>query len=285
MDEGRIGRLAWRRLEPFGAEVDFDFRQPLDAVERAGFRALLFARRMILARGQALSLAQQQQVAGYIGPVLRGARGLAEISPKDGILNEAPLAWHSDLAFAPEPFTALSLHAVDVAEGRTSTRFADSVLAAATLPPQLRAKVEGREAVFVQPLSPSTRQIDVQGRHAPVARALPVLMSHPVTNEVMLFVNEQHVDRMADGGLAEGHALLSALFDHLYAPAHVLEHVWRNGDLILWDNLALQHGRPDVAGIRPRRLQRASVARRSLAEQIPDFFKGRQAPAAAQAGY
>jgi taurine dioxygenase len=25
-----------------------------------------------------------------------------------------------------------------------------------------------------------------------------------------------------------------------------VEHLWRKGDLVLWDNLALEHARPDV---------------------------------------
>ena len=75
--------------------------------------------------------------------------------------------------------------------------------------------------------------------------------------------------------------MLSRLFDHLYAPAHRLEHPWRRGDFIIWDNYTLQHARPDVAGVTRRRLQRASVAERSLVEQLPEFFQSRAAPHAA----
>ena len=70
-------------------------------------------------------------------------------------------------------------------------------------------------------------------------------------------------------------ALLEALFAHLYAAPRRLEHRWRNGDLIVWDNVALQHGRPAINGVRRRMLQRASVAERSLLEQIPDYFEHR----------
>ena len=40
--------------------------------------------------------------------------------------------------------------------------------------------------------------------------------------------------------------LLEEIFAHLYRPEGVYEHEWRNGDLIVWDNLAVQHGRPNV---------------------------------------
>jgi taurine dioxygenase len=40
--------------------------------------------------------------------------------------------------------------------------------------------------------------------------------------------------------------LLGELFDHLYAPTNVLAHEWREKDLVIWDNVAVQHSRPDV---------------------------------------
>jgi taurine dioxygenase len=267
MDEGRVGRLSWRTRTPFGADLDHDFRQPLTPEEQAAFRSLFYARRLLVMRGERLSLEQQQAVAGYIGPVLTGDRGLAYIAPDDGILNEARLAYHSDLAFAPEPFAALSLHAVDVAEGRTST-----------LPQALKTRIDGRTAIFTQPPRPDTRLIDGEPWDSPVRRARGVTMDHPVTGETLLFVNENHVTHVEGLEAAESYDLLDALFGHLYAPANRVEHVWNNGDLLLWDNLALQHGRPDVAGIHPRRLQRASVAERSLLEQMPEFFARRTTP-------
>ena len=47
------------------------------------------------------------------------------------------------------------------------------------------------------------------------------------------------------------------LFDVLYAPENTYEHFWSNGDLVVWDNRALQHCRSDVllddVGSAPRR--------------------------------
>jgi taurine dioxygenase len=284
-----VSDLRWLTLAPFGARVDFDFSATLSDADKAEFRQVFYDRKLLVAPGQRLTLVQQQNVMSSLGPVLRGSRGLAEVSPDDGVLNEMPLAFHSDLAFAPEPFTALSLHAVDVAEGRTATFFVDAVLAARTLPAELRARAAGREAVFAQPLRGETRAIEV--RDAPEAaglfrRTAPLLAPHPVTGETLLLVNENHAESIVGMPRGEGDALLQALFDHLYAPAHRLDHPWRNGDLLVWDNLALQHGRPDLTGVRPRRLQRASVAARSLAEQIPEYFAKLAGPEGAAApGY
>ena len=56
---------------------------------------------------------------------------------------------------------------------------------------------------------------------------------------------------------------------HLYSPAYVYEHRWSEGDLILWDNRALQHARDALDPNAPRTLRRVSVGGTSVIE----FFK------------
>jgi taurine dioxygenase len=280
MVEGRIGRLAWRAREPFGAEVDFDFRQPLTATEQAGFRDLLHERQLLVMRGQALSLDQQQAVAGYIGPVLTGGRGMEYVAPDDGILNETGMTYHSDLAFAPEPFTALSLHAVEVAEGRTSTRFVSGVRAYERLPAALKARIDGLTAVYLSNHLGPERVVPFEIPADSIHQVREVAPIHPATGKRCLYVSESHAAHVQGLSRAESDGLLAELFGHLYAAENRIEHVWTNGDFLLWDNVALQHGRPDVTGIWPRRLQRAAVAERSLVEQLPEYFAKAAAGAA-----
>lgn len=59
--------------------------------------------------------------------------------------------------------------------------------------------------------------------------------------------------------LEEGEALLQDLFARLYAPDNVYSHYWRTDDVIIWDNIALQHARPAEAGVAPRHLRRLSL--------------------------
>lgn len=40
--------------------------------------------------------------------------------------------------------------------------------------------------------------------------------------------------------------LLEEPFAYLYQDEVVYKHNWPNGDLIVWDNLAVQHGRPSI---------------------------------------
>lgn len=277
-ETGSFGRLSWRAREPFGAEVEHDFREPLTADEQAAFRKLMYERGLLIMRGQSLSLPQQQAVAAYIGPVLSGGRGMEYVSPDDGVLGDRPMTFHSDLAFAPEPFTALSLHAVDVVENRTSTRFVSAVRAYARLPKALKARIAGLRAVAISPARDDVRSAGYDIAPDAIRYTRDLVMIHSVTGEPILYLNEQHAARIEGLSRDESDALIEQLFEPLYAEDNLLEHAWKNGDLLVWDNLALQHGRPDVSGVWPRRLQRAAVANRSMAEQLPNY---RVKPAAA----
>jgi alpha-ketoglutarate-dependent taurine dioxygenase len=70
-----------------------------------------------------------------------------------------------------------------------------------------------------------------------------VCLEHPKTQRPLLFVTAHHVDRISDVSEARSAELLQLLFAELYAPHRRYEHVWRLGDLVIWDNLAIQHAR------------------------------------------
>jgi len=71
-------------------------------------------------------------------------------------------------------------------------------------------------------------------------------MVHPKTGQKLLFVNEMETDHIAGIAPQESEELIEALFADMYRPEHVLEHWWNEGDLVIWDNLAVQHGRGNV---------------------------------------
>ena len=58
----------------------------------------------------------------------------------------------------------------------------------------------------------------------------------------------------------ESEALLQELFAHLYGPANTFEHAWRSGDLVAWDNLAVQHARGPVQQDGPTRTLRKVIS-------------------------
>lgn len=262
-----------RRLAPFGLELHIDLRTVLTGDEQVRFRELFYREKLLVFRGQHLLENEQVRVLSYIGDVLGSTGEYREIA-SDGNLGAGPLCFHSDLSFTPEPFKVLSLHALEVVNNQTWTRFAHGIRAAASLPAASRAELEAMEAVALISRVQSHREIAFTAPAFLPQVTRPAIIPHPVTGEPILYVSEMQTARIGDLPLVESEALLQALFTRLYDPGNVYEHRWRNGDLVLWDNLALQHSRPDLTGCIPRRLQRVAVADKSFFDLCPQFALG-----------
>ena len=260
--------IASRPLDPFGAEIDVDLGAPLTTAQQDELRRLYATHDLLLARGQRLTMEDQVRVMGYLGPVLDTPDGRGQIRHDNG-LHTSALAFHSDLMFSPEPILGISLHTLEV--GDTSTRFADARLAYERLDPELRRRINGRDAlhVFALDLSARNRDADVDAIYPRTTH--PIVRSRPVTGAPILFVCRNQTDSIVGLAPDESEELLSALFAVLYDSSHVFEHTWRVGDIAIWDNLAVQHGRADITAHGPRVLQRVALGTRGIAEQHPEL--------------
>jgi taurine dioxygenase len=112
----------------------------------------------------------------------------------------------------------------------------------------------------------------------------PAVVTHEVTGEKILYVTEMQTAPFEGLHQPESDALPNELFPCLYRPENVYRHDWKNGDLVIWDNIALQHSRPDLRGCVPRRLQRIAVADKSFFDLCPQFSLGDARIAAWAAG-
>lgn len=234
-----------------------------DEIER--LRAAWDAHGLLLFRaGRPVSPARQLEIAAWFGPpppVANGGDG-SRVEDYVTVLHneEAPgriaLPFHSDLTYTDHPIRGICLHALDLPEGETSTTFVSGVSAWRSLPGELKAAVAGRVAEH-------RLDISLSGLDWPVFVAEhPMVLLHPRHGAPVLFVTEHHAERVIGMDEAEGKALLARLFAHLYAPAARYEHVWRLHDLVMIDNIALQHARTRVAdpGRGARALQRVALS-------------------------
>jgi taurine dioxygenase len=253
--------LRWRRLAPFGVEVDHDLSRPLDSHVAEMFCRLLDREALILARGQALTMQQQQALSAPIGEDVHRAhaqdRGYIS-TEQDQTGGRGEFSYHSDNAYAEMPMAAISLHAVDVVDRASSTRFVHAGQAYRSLPPALRARLDGLEAEMVKPAAGyiGSRLCDVDDPQVEFSMPFAAVRTNPRTGERYIAVSEMQTARFLGMERDESRALLHEVYRHLYAPEACLEHRWRGGDFILWDNLALQHARGNLAGVGRRILQR-----------------------------
>ena len=279
------GRLDITALEPFGVEVDADLARDFDGIAKRDLPELLWRHHLLVFRIQTFDFDRQIEVMRLFGPISRTS---GEPNPRDYVskheeygrqLGSARLAFHSDLAHCPLPMIALSLFGLDVESNTTSTSFIDSSLVYHQLPPELRERVAGHDALHVFPTSDGDhgqhlRSTGAGGR--PVNTTMPyavhpVVTPHPVTNEPILYVNEMMTDRILGFDDDESEELLTALIERTLAPANVYEHWWNVGDFVIWDNLAIQHGRADQEEVPRRTLRRVVCAEASIYEQCPQM--------------
>jgi taurine dioxygenase len=259
----------------FGVEVDVDLRQAADdQVLGRELKQLFLNHHLLLFRHQQLTQEQHVQVGRHFGPVLLHAHdGVSYVSndAAKGGLGSSELAFHSDLAFSPHPYLGLSLYAIEVIDGATCTRFADATRALTRLPVEVRKQLAGRDAVHCIGLDPSHRNRLVSlPAGAPNSRH-PVILQHPLSGKSILYVSMHQTDSIVGLPSEAGEMLIQECFRVLYSTDNIYEHAWCSGDVIIWDNLALQHARPDVSHCGPRTLHRFALGEKSFFELYPEF--------------
>ena len=83
--------------------------------------------------------------------------------------------------------------------------------------------------------------------------------THEDTGRKAVYVNRLMTVGIEGMPQAEAEPLLEAVFDHAEKPEFVYEHVWRVGDLLLWDNRCSSHARRDFPSTERRLMLRTTV--------------------------
>lgn len=150
--------------------------------------------------------------------------------------------WHTDKSYHAVPSLLTMLHAIEVPPEGGDTLFANMLMAYAALPEDEKQALAGLRAVHSWEASrqntgnrPASEE---QKRERPPV-SHPIVRTHPSGRKSLyLGVHIGHVDGM---DYAAGRALLADLLDRATADRFVYRHVWRAGDLTLWDNRVLLH--------------------------------------------
>ena len=257
-------------LEPFGVELELDLRRELSPEEQDEFRRLYEVHDLVLVRGDVITMDEQMRVCELLGPVLMVDSGLMSKETVIG-LSGVELCFHSDYAYSPEPLQAISLHAVDVVEDETSTRFAGGRHAYESLAPATQARVTELEAlqVFGVRLDARNRKADID----PVlpSTAHPLAAPHEATGSRYLFAPEMTTDSIVGLDPDDSEAVIDEVFAALYGPGQVLEHRWRLGDFVLWNNTRVVHARGDTSKIERRVLQRVTLGTKGYLDLYPEL--------------
>jgi taurine dioxygenase len=174
------------------------------------------------------------------------------------------LLFHCDTMWSEHPYQVLSLYGTEVEQPNAPTLFVSMAHGWDTLGDDLKERVAGVHAVQGHTDVYANRGADEDVIDSVFEKAVsittPVAKTHPHTGRTLLYVSQQVTLELAELDSDDNEELLEKLFAHLYDPTKVYQHDWRTGDLVIWDNQAIQHARPNVVLEGPTRTLRKVFA-------------------------
>jgi taurine dioxygenase len=264
-----------RALSPaLGAEIlGIDLRHALDDAVFPRVRAAWHEHLVILFRNQTLSEENEVRFAERFGPpaiihtkqFVRGHPAVMLISniredgKPIGALPDGEMHFHTDQCHQERPAMASMLYAIEVPSVGGNTLFANGYRAYDTLPADVKRRIEGRKALNVYDYDAAATKRGSQIRPGVPSYAHPVVRTHPATGRKALYVNRLMTVRIEDMAARESDELLEFLFDHQERREFVYEHVWRPGDLLMWDNRCTLHARTDFPSNERRLMRRVTI--------------------------
>lgn len=241
-----------------------DLSQPIDEETRARLRQAWWKHGLLLFRDQQVNETQQAEFASIFGEVSDegeyGAQNYVSNTVPKGLVPSGELAFHCDHSWSPNPLRGLMLYGIEVPPVGGNTLFADVKAAFELLPPAQKARIQDLQIVHTYP--DQSKNVPIPGPDprpgAPTATH-PMAFPHPITGETLLFCSPRHFDRIIGWSPEEGLALAQAMAVHMNRPEIIYSHQWRPGDLVVWDNLRLQHARTNFDPKHRRHLRRTQI--------------------------
>jgi taurine dioxygenase len=256
-----------------GAEVrGIDLREPLADDTADQLRAAWDKYQVLLFRDQTISVDDQRRFVNVFGEIQPPYTRLDErlnpdvmyvanvkVEGEKGDLPDGEMHFHADQCYVERPARGAILYAIEIPSKGGNTLFASTYRAYDTLPDELRTAIAGRDAIFT-----------FDAYNNPYKRAAldlskvphfvhPMVIAHPATGRPALFVNRLMTDSIVGMPRDESEPLLERLFTHLEQRENVYEHMWRPGDVLIWDNLSTLHARTDFDSKERRALRRTAI--------------------------
>src|SRR5258706_6716431 len=175
-----------------------------------------------------------------------------------GALPDGEMMFHHDMIHKDVPSKGTLLYSVEIPSRGGNTLFASGYAAYETLAPGVREQLEGKRALHHYNYG-STQRGDDRGTEAFNECVHPVFRTHEDTKRKAVYVNRLMTVKIDDMPEKESQRLLGILFDHAEKPEFIYEHVWRKGDLLLWDNRCSSHARTDFPANERRLMLRTTV--------------------------
>lgn len=268
-----------------GAEIR-DFELAMASPERIhDLKSALDRHRLLLIRGRTFTDEAHVELLGRFGNVMSetgtfyynaGKDKITYVTTKPGkyIATTSAFQFHADYQFTIHGAAHIfSLCALELNRDE-STIFANMVAAVDLLPARLRDQL--RQLKVVQCINSfrgkEVRQRfserDLTGDYEGYVAIHPAIGRHYRTGEPVLNISQQfssHFLGLSDG---ESQAIFEEIDATVYVDSNIFRHHWQLNDMVIWDNVALQHARDALDPNYTRVLRRVVCNPVNLAEML-----------------
>jgi taurine dioxygenase len=297
MPVGNFSVVSLRDDLPFGGRVLGLTKDNLkDEQSRALLRQAFEERGVLVFEGVEQSPQMQLAISDVLGqlkdhPVAAVSRTDKSLAPGVIDLNSDPndrvtvevdgkrlanwLPWHFDHAYNNELNRAGVLRPIDIAPEGGLTGFADGIDLYNSLPPALRARIDGRNIIYhLGVMIPNMRfgrpatlrdvrncaeGLRVEEEAKKVPRAIHPAVWTRSTGEKVFHVGMLHAVGIEGQEDSEGNELLEAVCQHIVANPRIYYHQWKLGQMLTWDNWRVLHCVTGCDPGYPRRMHRTTI--------------------------
>ena len=248
----------------------------LPAETVAAIRAAILEHKVVFIRGQQ-HLDDDQQIAfgELLGPLTTAHptvnTGSARVLSLKATRGMAANSWHTDVTFVDRVPAFSILRGVTIPAYGGSTNWANTATAYETLPPSLKALVDGLWAVHSNDYDyahqygedGSVRDEDTDFYRQQFTSSVyqtehPVVRVHPETGERTLVLGH-FVKHFSGFNAKESAVLFNLLQDRVTKLENTIRWQWQEGDVAIWDNRATQHYAVADFDTQPREVRRITV--------------------------
>lgn len=248
--------------DALGAEVSgIDWKQRIDDATVKAINMAFCEYQLLCLRAEPLQPLEFTQVAHYFGePQLQLLRSYRDgEAPEVSVLDSSyqtpeskphdlsllrRTGWHTDDSYFPVPAKATLLQSLANPEHGGETCFCNLQAAYDGLSEEMKVRVDGRLAVHsydtLRAPAPAQKRTKEEEQETPDV-VHPLIRTHDDTGKKAIYLNTNRTDRIVGLERGESDAILDQLHAHMTQRQYRYDHLWRAGDILLWDNRCLVH--------------------------------------------
>jgi taurine dioxygenase len=262
--------------------TQMDLSKKLDAQTILDIQHLLYKHKVVLFRKQNINDIQMENFALKLGPLFVSDKGNPVLGSdnstnsivvvgnqasefKNPYLGFQEVLPHTDHQWTKTPSAISILYALDIHAAAAPTTWTDMMSAYSLLDNETKKEISNLKSItynpFYRPFGSIRDKYVNKLIDIPPGEVFehPLVRTHPITKEKILYMHRAYEMEFVDIEYDEGFNLWNKLNFHIDNITSKCTHHWKNGDLIIWDNRATLHYRPEFDQKIRRVLKRISI--------------------------